>query len=176
MTHQDHVTLIRDGISQKGGVWADLGSGSGSFTLALRDIAGPEVEIYSVDKDSTSLSMQKHNFDEDFPGTNIHYLEQNFTQDLELPPLDGIIMANSLHFVPDQRMVLKKLVPHLKKDGRLIVVEYNSDAGNMWVPFPFSFESFKKLALSGGFQEPKLLKTVPSNFLNEIYSALTFPA
>ncbi len=176
MTHQDHVNLIHDGISSKGGVWADLGSGSGSFTLALRDIAGPEVEIYSVDKDSTSLSLQKHNFDELFPQTKIHYIEKNFTQDLELPVLDGIIMANSLHYLPDKVMVLKKLQTHLKKEGKLIIVEYNSDKGNMWVPFPVSFKSLEQVVRASGFQEPKLLKTIPSNFLDEIYSAITIPS
>jgi len=41
MQHQDHVQLIHAGIPAQGGVRADLGSGSGAFTLALADQPGP---------------------------------------------------------------------------------------------------------------------------------------
>jgi hypothetical protein len=32
---------LRDGVPEPGGVWADLGSGEGAFTLALADLLGP---------------------------------------------------------------------------------------------------------------------------------------
>ena len=35
MNHRDHVNLLRRGVPEPGGVWADLGSGAGAFTLAL---------------------------------------------------------------------------------------------------------------------------------------------
>ena len=41
MTHEDHVSLLRGGVPGPGGVWADLGSGAGAFTLALADLIGP---------------------------------------------------------------------------------------------------------------------------------------
>ena len=40
MNHDDHVALLRGGIDQPGGVWADVGSGTGAFTLALADLIG----------------------------------------------------------------------------------------------------------------------------------------
>ena len=49
MDHRDHVRLIARGVPP-GGAWADLGAGEGAFTLALRDVAGPDVVIYAVDK------------------------------------------------------------------------------------------------------------------------------
>ncbi len=52
MIHEDHVNLLRKGILEPGGVWADLGSGAGAFTLALADLIGSTGEIYSVDKDA----------------------------------------------------------------------------------------------------------------------------
>src|SRR6266576_6653547 len=94
MEHIEHVDLIKKAISQKGGVWADLGSGEGAFTLALRDLTGSDVEIFSVDKDKERLMQQKQAFDTQFPNTNIHYIEKDFTDNFELPQLDGIIMAN----------------------------------------------------------------------------------
>jgi ubiquinone/menaquinone biosynthesis C-methylase UbiE len=49
MNHADHVALLRAGVPGPGGVWADLGSGAGAFTLALADLIGPTGQIYSVD-------------------------------------------------------------------------------------------------------------------------------
>ena len=64
MVHRDHVSLIEKSI-KKGGIWADFGSGEGAFTLALRDVAGEDVEIYSIDADSHALQKQKNYFAHD---------------------------------------------------------------------------------------------------------------
>ena len=97
MNHNDHVNLLRNGIPGLGGVWADLGSGSGAFTLALADLIGATGHIYSVDKDRSALREQERAMRSRFSGTTVHYLTADFTQRLDLPPLDGIVMANSLH-------------------------------------------------------------------------------
>ena len=81
-------------------------------------------------------------------------------------------MANSLHFERDKVKVLRLVWDYLTPGGRLLLVEYNSDLGNPWVPHPVSFERFQALAPEAGFQEPRLLERVPSRFLREIYSAL----
>src|SRR5436305_5848269 len=97
MNHADHVRLLRDGVLKPGGVWADLGSGWGAFTLALADLIGPSGEIYSVDKDRGSLREQEQAMRSMFPQANVRYIDGDFTHPLDLPPLDGIILANSLH-------------------------------------------------------------------------------
>ncbi len=176
MDHHDQVSLLRRAVSGPGGRWADLGSGDGAFTLALRDLAGPDAEIFSVDRDRDRLDRQRASFAARFPRSNVHFIRADFTQPLELPPLDGLVMANSLHFFRDKIALLRQVGAYLKDQGRLVVVEYNVDSGNVWVPHPFSFETFRRLAASAGFAEPPLLATVPSRFLHEIYSALTFKA
>jgi ubiquinone/menaquinone biosynthesis C-methylase UbiE len=171
MNHKDHVSLIEKAIRKPGGVWAYLGAGSGAFTLALRDIGGEKIEIYSVDKYLPSLEMQKEQFEQQFPYTHIHYLHIDFTEELPLPQLDGILMANSLHFLKNQDRFLRKIRNYLKPEGTLLLVEYNASQGNTWVPYPVSFKKFEELAADTGFTKPTLLHKVPSQFLNEIYSA-----
>ena len=51
MRHPDHVNLLRGALPQAGGTWADLGSGTGAFTLALAELVGPHGTVYSVDTD-----------------------------------------------------------------------------------------------------------------------------
>lgn len=173
MVHKDHVNLITDGIGKSGGVWADLGSGSGAFTLALRDVAGEAVKIFSVDQDRHGLEEQKQKFAQMFPGTDITYLTQSFVDPIVLPQLDGIIMANSLHYVAEQSALLRSIGKYLKPHGKLVLIEYNDETGNQWVPYPVSYERFIALASKSGFGPPKLLGKIPSQFLKEIYSAFT---
>ena len=173
MNHNDHVNLLRNGIPGPGGVWADLGSGSGAFTLALADLIGATGHIYSVDKDRGALREQERAMRSRFSGTTVHYLTADFTQLLDLPPLDGIVMANSLHYVRKKDPVLQLVRSYLKPGGRLLIVEYNADRGNTWVPYPFSYHTWEVLARQNGFSAIQLLATVPSRFFGEIYSAVS---
>ena len=174
MNHQDHVNLLREGVPGPGGVWADLGSGEGAFTLALADLIGPEGEIYSADTDRGALREQERAMRVRFPQANVHYITADFTRPLDLPPLDGIVMANSLHFVRNKGPVLQLICSYLRPGGRLILVEYNADRGNMWVPHPLSYPTWEKVEAQNGFVDTRLLATVPSRFLGQIYSAVSF--
>ena len=171
MNHDDHVRLIKQAIDPSARTWADLGSGTGAFTLALRDVLGLASHIFSVDKDIHSLHEQQRLMDEKFPDSSIEYIHHNFIEYLELPLLDGILMANSLHYVKDQLAFLRRIRSYIKPGGRLILVEYNADTGNIWVPYPVSFTSFKRLADHAEYAEPTFLESIPSDFLKEIYSA-----
>lgn len=62
----------------------------------------------------------------------------------------------------------------LKPGGRLALVEYNADKGNMWVPYPLSYPTWEALAQANGFIQTRLLATQPSRFLREIYSAVSY--
>lgn len=171
MRHEDHVRLLRGGVATPGGVWADLGSGWGAFTLALADLLGPNATIYSVDKDRGALREQEQAMRARFPATTVHYLAADFTRRLDLPPLDGVVMANSLHFQRDKLAVLRLVQGYLRSAGRLLLVEYNADRGNPWVPYPLSYPAWETLATRAGFAQTRLLATTPSSFLREIYSA-----
>lgn len=171
MTHSQHVNLIQKAIPQQGGRWADFGSGDGAFTLALRDLAGPDVEIYSIDQDNTRLAAQEMEFTKHFPDTKITFLHEDFTKPLHLLPLEGIIMANSLHYVKQQTNFLPNLQTYLKPGGKLVLVEYNIDTPNPWVPYPLSFKTFEHLTKTSNFIQIKLLKKIPSSYWEEMYCA-----
>jgi len=173
MNHEDHVNLLRQGIPDQGGIWADLGSGTGAFTLALADLLGTSASIYSVDRDKSALKEQERTMRTRFPTIAVHYINADFTRRLDFPPLNGIVMANSLHFVREKNAIVQLIRSYLRPGGRLILVEYNSDRGNMWVPYPFSYNTWETLARHNGFADIRLLATRPSRFFGEIYSALS---
>jgi hypothetical protein len=90
-----------------------------------------------------------------------------------VPPLDGLVAANSLHFVgrKQQVEVVAALAADLAPGGRFVVVEYDADHGNPWVPHPFSYASWERLASTAGLVDTQRIGRVPSRFLGAIYSA-----
>ena len=130
MNHSDHVNLLKPAELPFGGIWADFGAGSGAFTLALRELVGPHADIYAVDKDRRSLEQLEKVHREQF-GTSqsLHTVRADFTGTISLPPLDGIVMANSLHYVKNKEKALRHVRSWLKLNGALLLVEYNVDSG-----------------------------------------------
>ena len=171
MDHEDHVDLLRPGMSALSGRWADFGSGRGAFTLALADLLHPQAEIFSIDKKRGKLKQQRRRMDDRFPRHNVQYVVGDFTRELDLPPLDGLVIANALHFQQEKDPVLQLLHDYLHPGGTLILVEYNADRGNRWVPHPLSYKNWERLAETHGFRDTQLLGTKPSTFLGEIYAA-----
>ena len=85
MNHADHVQLIEAGIERNsGGIWADFGAGSGAFTLALRDIAGPDIDLIAIDRDRASLQTLRATMERRFPGTRLRLLEADIAGHLTL--------------------------------------------------------------------------------------------
>lgn len=174
MDHRDHVGLLRAGIPERGGVWADLGSGTGAFTLALADLIGPEGEIYSFDLDARALRDQERALRASFPAVPVQARVADFARLPALPPLDGIVMANALHFQRDKTPALRAVRNALRPGGRFLLVEYNADHGNRFVPYPLSYPTWETVARQHGFEATRLLATVPSRFLQQIYAAISF--
>jgi ubiquinone/menaquinone biosynthesis C-methylase UbiE len=168
MDHADHVRLLRAGVT-RGGRWADLGAGTGAFTLALAELLGPGGEVVAVDRDGGALRELERALR---PGVApVRTLRADFTAPIDLKELDGVVMANSLHFVRDKAPVLALVRAMLKPAGHLLLVEYDADSGNPYVPYPLSFERWRTLADASGFAGTHELASVPSRFLRRIYSS-----
>jgi ubiquinone/menaquinone biosynthesis C-methylase UbiE len=189
--HRDHVGLIRGGLEaaksaraasvgsgeadgdqrSNGLQWLELGAGEGAFTLALADLLGPGAKIVALDRDGSALRRLAEELPRQFPGRTLEIVAGDFRDSLPAGPFDGVLAANSLHFVADPVEVLRRARAVLRPAGRLIVVEYDADRGNPWVPHPFSGDRFIDLATEAGFEHPRLIGRVPSRFLGAIYAA-----
>ena len=204
MDHADHIELLRVGVVGQGGVepgqdreptgpigelpqpggatslrpgpiWADVGAGEGAFTLALADILGPDARIIAVDRDARALRSNAAAVSQRFPDVRIETIVGDFTAGLRVPPLDGLVAANSLHFVPRELQIeaVTTLARSLRSGGAFIVVEYDADHGNPWVPHPFSATTWERMADEAGLVDTRLIGRVPSRFLGAIYSAVS---
>lgn len=177
MDHGDHVALLRPAV-EPGGTWADIGAGEGAFTLALADLLGPGGRIVAVDRDGRALETNAAEVQSRFPATHLTTLIADFASDRPLPlddldGFDGLVAANSLHFLaPDRQVpVVRGLAARLRPAGRFVVVEYDADRGNPWVPHPFSYRSWEGMALAAGLTGTRQIGRVGSRFLGAIYAA-----
>ena len=186
MNLADRVALIRPGVERSGadrpgGTWADLGAGSGAFTQALASLVGPDAVIYALDRDERALRSLETAFRAlehaaDGRAPRIICVQADFTRaealrDADLPPLDGVLLANSLHFQADACETLSRAASHLKPGGVLLVVEYEVNRANPWVPHPLPWSGFARTADCAGLVEPRLLGSRPSAYHGSMYAA-----
>jgi len=172
MDVRDAVALIRDAVGNGTGIWADLGAGTGTFTRALARILDAESTIYAVDDDVNAVAALR-GWAATSP-TRIIPVRANLTHSLELPglgakPLDGILLANSLHFMPNAERVLMQLARRVRVGGRVIVVEYDRRVPSRWVPYPIQASHWLRLAASAGLTDAAVTATRPSAYAGVLY-------
>jgi hypothetical protein len=120
---------------------------------------------------------------------------------LPIDNLDGILMANSFHFVKDKPALLQQLKTHLRASnpaasaasepaahsnpavpsaaaGSLLIVEYDTDSPvPTWVPWPVSYASLQPLLAAAGWPHIEKLGERPSAYgRSNMYAALARPA
>jgi len=161
MTPKEIQDFIEKAITPKGGTWADLGAGNGKITMVVRSLLGKEGKVFAIDTNPqiTNLSSLEK-------GAEIIPIKQDFTQPLDLPILDGILMANSLHFVKDKKSFLQQLIPKLKPDGKFVFIEYDMAVGNDWVPYPITIQALKKLTVEVDLKEAEEFNRRQSTYGN----------
>ena len=174
MDHADHVALIAGGVDGAGPRWLELGAGTGAFTLALLDLLGDAANVVALDRDEGAL-LKLAEAARRFPSAAVTTVTGDFTQPLPVEPasFDGVLMANSLHFVRDKEPVLRAAIDVLKPGGRFVLVEYGADRGNAWVPWPIGYERWKQVAAEIGLLDTRSIGEVPSRFLGSMYAAVS---
>jgi ubiquinone/menaquinone biosynthesis C-methylase UbiE len=146
--------------------WCDLGCGTGTFTVALAQLLASGSTIHAVDLDQAALDR----IQDQYGGVAVHKVLADLrSPSLRLPPVDGILMANLLHFIQDQHMLLTKL---LSVADRFLIVEYEKSRPNRWGPYPVGFEKLRELFSEAGVEHVEKLAIRASRFGGTIYSAL----
>jgi SAM-dependent methyltransferase len=169
---RDAVEMISGGVRALGpGTWADLGAGDGTFTRALAQLLAPGSVVHAVDVDDAALAQIASKRD----SVSIVTHRADFMQEPWpfAARLDGILMANSLHYVREQEQFIQRCDTHLKADGCFVVVEYDFDRPNRWVPYPVSRHRLTGLFTAEGYSAPVWLGSRPSVYQRgEMYAAL----
>jgi len=171
MKSEAALQLIEEGVERTATkqIWADLGAGNGVFTHALSTLLHDGSTLYAIDMNAGRMESIKV-----WQQIVLKKIQADFVGDAwKTEPLTGALMANSLHFVKDKESFLRKLKEKLIPQGKLIVIEYEMERGNTWVPYPAGFKKLSEIVKQAGFSSIRKLKEVPSVYDNRmIYSAV----
>lgn len=147
--------------------WLELGCGTGTFTRALAELLPPGSCITAVDRDEDALRAipALHN------GIRITALNAD-VQDLLPGPMDGVLLANVLHFVEGKEELLARIA---EVAPTVLLVEYDTSRPLIpWVPFPLPRGQAVALFAKAGFADVTPLGERPSHYGNGPLYAMAF--
>jgi ubiquinone/menaquinone biosynthesis C-methylase UbiE len=114
-------------VIQSGDFIADIGAGSGYFTLPLAKATGPRGQVYAVDSQARMLELLRQKLDAKQP-SNIQEIQAE-ADSTGLPDASChlVFMANVWHEFADRAAVLRECKRILKTDGRIAILDWRPD-------------------------------------------------
>lgn len=112
-----------------GTVVADIGAGSGAFTLPLAQAVSASGKVYAVDIDQGLVDHVAQRAKEG-KATHVHPILGSFT-DPKLPQrdIDVAFIFDVLHHIENRKEYLKNLATYLKPSGRIAIVDFHPELG-----------------------------------------------
>ncbi len=119
--------VIRSLGLQVGGQVADLGSGSGYFTVRLASAVGSTGKVYAVDVDREMNDYVAQRAQEE-GYNNIEVILAEYDDPL-LPEsgVDLIFTCNTYHHLEDRVQYFANVREHLRPNGRVAIVDFNGE-------------------------------------------------
>lgn len=112
---------------KKGQVVADIGAGSGYYTMRMADAVGPEGKVYATDIQTGMLDIVRRRVTA-ARLTNVETV-LSAPDDPKLPAdsLDLAIMVDVYHELAAPQEFIRRLRPALKRSGRLVLLEFRKE-------------------------------------------------
>ena len=114
---------------QEGDVVADIGSGSGLFTIPMAARVKPGGKVYAVDIEQEFLSY----VEELARRNNLDNIETVLADELDprIPePVDFVLFCDTLSYISDQSLYLQGVAHYLKPGARIAII----DRQGKWPP------------------------------------------
>jgi len=106
---------------------ADIGAGSGYFTIRLAKIVGPRGRVYAGDIQQEMLDLLGRNAAKARLGNIIPVLGSESDPKLPANTLDLILMVDVYHEFSQPQVMLRRMREALRADGRLVLLEYRAE-------------------------------------------------
>ena len=113
----------------KSDVVADIGAGTGLYTLMFAEAVGDQGRVFAEDIEPLFLDLINRRA-EDAGFENITAVLGRET-DVTLPEnsIDVVFIADTYHYFDDREVVMKSVLKALKPDGSLVIVDYDLKTG-----------------------------------------------
>ena len=117
-----------------GDIVADIGSGSGTFSIPMAKAIAPNGILYAVDIDSKMLDYVAERAKKEGV-TNLRTV-LGVADDPQLPvkDVDVAFFHRVLHMIQNRQLYLDNTAPYVKPAGRIVIIDKNPDqAPNTWM-------------------------------------------
>lgn len=111
----------------KGAIVADIGAGSGYFTIRLAKIVGPTGRVYAGDIQQEMLDLLGRNATKAKLRNIVPVLGTDSDPRLPADSLDLIIMVDVYHEFSQPQAMLRRMRDALRPTGRLVLLEYRAE-------------------------------------------------
>jgi ubiquinone/menaquinone biosynthesis C-methylase UbiE len=141
----DAMNRMERGIEQKipavieklrlkpGDIVADIGSGSGTFSIPMAKAIAPNGILYAVDIDQKMLDYVAERAKKEGL-TNVRtVLGVNDDPKLPVKDVDVAFFHRVLHMIEHRQLYLNATAPYLKPDGRIVIIDKNPEQSRDWM-------------------------------------------
>jgi ubiquinone/menaquinone biosynthesis C-methylase UbiE len=112
---------------------ADIGAGSGYYTVRMAEAVGPKGRVYATDIQPAMLDLIRKKLAAKKNAENVELVLGTLTES-KLPDaaMDLALMVDVYHELAQPQAFLRSLKRALKPDGRLVLIEFRKESA--WVP------------------------------------------
>jgi len=116
---------------KKGATVADIGAGSGYYSIRLAKIVGPMGKVYATDIQAGMLTILQQNVVRAKVDNVVPVLGAFDDPKLPAESIDLAIMVDVYHEFSQPQRMLQRIREALKPDGRLVLLEYRAEDPNV---------------------------------------------
>lgn len=153
-----------DKIGLKPGmVIADVGAGSGYFTVRMAKRIGPAGKVYAVDVQPEMLTILRDRVKKAGVANVEPVLGSESDPKLPRNALDLILMVDVYHELSQPQKMLRRMSAALKNDGRLVLLEYRKEDPHIPIraDHKMSVEEARQELEAEGFRLEKVYEDLP---------------
>ena len=125
--HRALARLLRPGLSV-----LDVGCGTGAITAGIARAVGVQGHVVGVDRDERLLQLAREGYRE---CSNLQFQPGDATSLSYRAPFDIITAARTLQWISDPGLAISKMKHAAKRDGLLVIMDYNHTKSE-WAPDP----------------------------------------
>jgi ubiquinone/menaquinone biosynthesis C-methylase UbiE len=126
-------TVIEKLQLKPGDIVADIGSGSGAFSIPMARAIGPNGTLYAVDIDQEMLDFVSEKATKERVGNVRTVLGEYNDPKLPVKDIDVAFFHRVLHMIENRQVYVNSVAKYLKPDGRIVIIEKNREDADNWM-------------------------------------------
>jgi ubiquinone/menaquinone biosynthesis C-methylase UbiE len=153
--------ILSEAGVKPGQVAADIGCGTGFFTVPLAKYVGENGKVYALDTSPVMIKELRKRTRSLKQVKAIHSQENKFS--LENESVDFVLLVNMVHELEDWRLFFEQVKRVLKAGGTVCVVDFKKKKMEMGPPLRVRFTKnhLKGMLRGSGFSRIKPLSPLP---------------